>query len=98
MVGIGINEKDSSFAREKVEVIKKSKDHPGITVRSIAKLFNCGKTQIRYNIMKNKDSILALYESISSTSKQGRASKFSDVNEALCLACSKKVYPVSHNL
>ena len=60
---------------KKVEVIKKARNHPGITVCSLAELFNCGKTQISY-ILKNKDSILASYESNASTSKQGRASKF----------------------
>ena len=76
-------------------MIKKARN-PEITVRSLVELFNCGKTQISY-ILKNKDSILALYESNASTSKQGRASKLSDVNLALyqwyCLACSKNVYP-----
>ena len=77
-------------------MIKKARNHPGITVRSLAELFNCGKTQISY-ILKNKDSILASYESNASTSKQGRASKFSDVNQALyqwyCLACLNFFYP-----
>ena len=48
-------------------------------------------------MLKNKESILASYESNASTSKQGRTSKFSDVNEALyqwyCLACSKNICP-----
>ena len=81
---------------QKVEVIKTAGDLPGITLRSLAELFNCGKTQISC-ILKNKDSILASFESNASPSKQGRASKFSDVNEALyqwyCLACSKNVQP-----
>ena len=73
---------------KKVEVIKKAKNHPGMTVRSLAECFNCGKTQISY-ILKNKESILVSYESNASISKQGRTSKFSDVNEALYqLACS----------
>lgn len=47
--------------------------------------------------MKQKESVLAAYDSNASTSKKTRASKFSDVNEALyewyTMACSKNIYP-----
>ena len=49
------------------------------------------------DILKNKKTILAAYESNASTSKKGRLSKFSDVNERLyewyTMACSKNIYP-----
>ena len=86
---------------KKVEVIKEAKNYPGMTLRSLAERFNCGKTQISY-ILKKKQSILASYESNASTSKHGRTSKFSDMNEALyqwyCLACSKNIYPTGPQL
>ena len=53
----------------KVKVIKKSAQHPGITVRTLAEEFKCGKTQIS-DILKCKESILAAYESNASTSKK----------------------------
>jgi len=66
----------------KVEVIKEAKKHPGITVRTLAEKFDCGKTQIS-DILKSKESILASYECNASTSKKCRVSVFLDVNEAL---------------
>ena len=48
-------------------------------------------------ILKNKKTIQAAYESNASTSKQRRLSKLSDVNERLyewhTMACSKNIYP-----
>ena len=76
-------------------MIKKSSQHPGITVRTLAEEFKCGKTQIS-DILKYKESILAAYESNASTSKKGRASEYLEVNEELYewyrVACSKNIY------
>ena len=62
----------------------------------MADIFSCSKTQIAA-ILKQKESILASYESNASTSKKSRASKFLDINEALyqwySLTCSKNIYP-----
>ena len=81
----------------KAEVIKYAKDHAGVGVRALAESFGIGKTQVS-EILKNKDTILAAYESInSSTSKRPRISKYSEVNERLyewyTMACSKNIYP-----
>ena len=55
----------------------------GVSVRAIAEAMgNIGKTQVA-DILKQKESILVAYESNASTSKKSRASKFSDVDEAL---------------
>ena len=78
---------------KKVEIIRKSKDNPSVGVRTMADIFNCSKTQIAA-ILKQKESILAAFESNASTSKK---SKFQDINEALykwySLTCSKNIYP-----
>ena len=80
----------------KVEVISKSRENPSLSVRALADIFSCSKTQISA-ILKKKSSILASYESNASTSKTTRHSKFSDVNDALyqwySIACSKNIYP-----
>ena len=54
---------------KKVENISKSKDNPGIGVRALADIFSCSKTQIAA-ILKQKESILASYESSASISKK----------------------------
>ena len=81
---------------KKVEIISKSKDNPGIGVRALADIFSCSKTQIAA-ILKQKESILASYESNASISKKSRAPKFLDINVALyqwySLTCSKNIYP-----
>ena len=80
----------------KVKVIKEAQKHPGISVRTLGETFNCGKTQIS-EILKKKDSIMALYESNASSSKKPRVSEFSTINESLyqwyLMACSKNIYP-----
>lgn len=85
----------------KVQVINQAKANSQLTVRSLAEMFGCGRTQIS-DILKNKDEILSAYESNASTSKKKRISKFSDVNEALyqwyCMACSKNIYPCGPQL
>ena len=81
---------------KKTEVIKYAKDNSGVCVRAVAETFGIGKTQVS-EILKNKESILAAYESNASTIKKCRVSKFSDVNERLyewyTMACSKNIYP-----
>ena len=71
--------------KEKYDVIETSNKNPGLAVR--ATKFGCGRSQIN-SILKNKESIVELYESImSSTSvlsrERCRESDFSEVNEAL---------------
>ena len=69
--------------------------------RELSQVFDCGKTQIS-KIIKNKDSILSMYEAnVSHTtkhdSKMSRVSEYADINKALyewyTLACSKNIYP-----
>ena len=45
--------------KRKVEVIKQKEKDLSMTQRSLAELFDCGRTQIAH-ILKNKDSIMAL--------------------------------------
>ena len=72
-----------------------------MAARALAEKFGCGRSQIN-SILKNKESIIELYESnMSSTSvlsrKRCRESDFSEVNEALyswyLLATSRNIYP-----
>ena len=92
--------------KKKVEVIKAAKNNPQFSVRRLADLFECGKTQIS-SLLKNKESILELYETNAasesvSSRKRVRSCEFSDINEALhkwyLLACSKNIYPVGPQL
>ena len=91
---------------KKVEVIKTVEKNPGINSRSLAMMFDCGKTQIG-KILKDKVSILALYESNRSgrrvhTSVAPRSSEYSEINEALyswyLLATSKNIFPMGPQL
>ncbi len=84
---------------KKVEVIKKSKSDPSLSVRALGEIFGCGKTQIS-TILKSKESIITLYESNASSllaRRKPRTSEYSDINDALykwyLLACSKNIYP-----
>ena len=92
--------------KRKIEVINYAKKNPGINIRSLADIFQCGKTQIAL-IIKSKDSLLSMYESNASgsrvhTTTKFRSSKFMDVNKALhdwyLLACSKNIYPAGPQL
>ncbi len=84
---------------KKVEVIKKSKSDPSLSVGALGEIFGCGKTQIS-TILKSKKSIITLYESNASSllaRRKPRTSEYSDINDALykwyLLACSKNIYP-----
>ena len=85
---------------KKVEVIKHLQKNPGTSVRALGDIFGCGKTQIAH-ILKNKESILSLYQGNTSGSRihttKSRTSEYAEVNDALykwfTLACSKNVYP-----
>ena len=85
----------------KVRVINEDKSNSKVTLRSLAKKFDCGKTKIS-DVLNNKESILLAYESNASTCKKRRTSKYSDLNEALyqwfCAACSKNIYPCGPQL
>lgn len=87
--------------KKKVEVIETLAKNPGMNTRTLAEMFQCGRTQIA-SILKNKQSILTLYKSNASGSrihstKISRISEFEEVNKALyewyLLACSKNIYP-----
>lgn len=86
---------------EKVEVIKYVQNNPGVSSRALGEIFCCGKTQVG-TILKNKESLLAMYESNVSgsrvhTSMTQRHSEYEEINKALyqwyTLACSKNIYP-----
>ena len=83
----------------KVEIIKHTQSNPGLSLRSLEILFGCGKTQIR-KILKNKESILASYQSNASgnrvhTISKAYNSEHSEINDALykwfVLARSKNI-------
>ena len=82
------------------DVIKTLKKNPGMAATALAAKFGCSRSQIN-SILKNKESIIELYESnTSSTSvlsgKRCHESDFSEVNEALyrwyLLATSRNIY------
>ena len=84
---------------KKVEIIKHTQCNPGLSLRSLESLFGCGKTQIG-KILKNKESILASYQSNASGSRvhtisKARNSEYSEINDALykwfVLARSKNI-------
>ncbi len=47
---------------KKVEVIKAMERDRTLNHRTLASMFNCGRTQIA-QILKNKDSVMSLYQS-----------------------------------
>ena len=62
--------------KEKYDVIETSKKNPGMAARALAAKFGCGRSQIN-SILKNKESIIELYESnMSSTSVLSRNQDF----------------------
>ena len=70
--------------KQRVELINYAKDHPSQGYRKAAKHFGIGRTQA-YKILKEKDSIVAQYESnqSSSSQKRERTGIYQNVNEAL---------------
>ena len=92
--------------KQKYEVIDTARKNPAIGIRALAEKFSCGRTQVS-TILKNKETILQLYESnMSSTSllarKRCRQSDFAPVNETLykwySLATSRNIYPAGPQL
>ena len=90
----------------KYEVVRTAERETKISIRKLADMFQCGKTQIS-TILKDKDRIIELYEKNASgqmchTRKRVRESKFSDVNKALyqwyLLAVSKNMHPDGSHL
>ncbi len=47
--------------KKKVEVIKAHENDRGLSHRALGEMFQCGRTQVA-QIIKNKDSILALFK------------------------------------
>ena len=87
--------------KKKIELIKTLQKNPGISIRALGGIFQCGKSQIA-QILKNKEYLLATFESNASenralSSKKPRKSEYVEVNKALyewyTLACSKNIYP-----
>ena len=87
--------------KKKVELIHFTEKNPGISIRNLEQIFTCCRTQIA-SILKNKESILTMYESNVSGDRLhvnvlGRKSQFSEINKVLyewySLACSKNIYP-----
>ena len=62
------------YLEKKVEIIKHTQSNPGLSLRSLEIIFGCGKTQIG-KILKNKESILASYQSNASGSRVHTISK-----------------------
>ena len=98
--------KNTLTLQKKYEVLEMVKKNPSMGVRKLAEHFSCGKSQIA-TILKNKESILELYESnLPSESirsrKRARTSEFAGVNEALhkwyLIAVSKNIYPMGPQL
>ena len=93
--------------QKKVDVIKVAEENRRLGLRELGERFQCGKTQIAH-ILKNKESILSLYESNMSCSRVyasktcDRKSEYSAVNKSLydwyVLACSKNIYPMGPQL
>lgn len=82
----------------KVEVIEYVKKHPGVGSRNVAKVFECGKTQIQ-SILLHQEVLLIEYESNCPTDrKRHHTTDFMDVNDAVykwyCLA-RQRCIPVS---
>ena len=98
--------KNTLTLKQKVDVIKTADSNPKISVRKLAEIYDCGKTQIS-SILKDRQSILELFEanvasdSVSSR-KRTRPCEYSDINKALhewyLLACTKIIYPVGSQL
>ena len=70
--------------RERMEVVRYSKDNPGSGYRKIAEHYEIGRTQAQ-KFLQNKDAIIASYESSASPVQQKRirVGKYTNVNEAL---------------
>ena len=97
--------KNTLTMKKKVDVIKVAAESL-VGLRRLAEQFHCSKEHIS-SILKNKESILELYESNASSSsicmrKRARSSEFSEINETLhkwyLLACSKNIYPSGHQM
>ena len=102
----GKSARNTLSLKQKYEVISMVTKNPGLSSRVLAERFKCGKTQIS-TILKNKETILELYESnMSSTArlsrKRCRESDFAPINEALyswyTLATSRNIYPAGPQL
>ena len=86
--------------KQKVKVIKYAEKNPSVKLRSLAQMFDCGRTQVS-TILKDKDSLIEIYESNAPGSrvhmcKNFRVSEYDDINKALYewfrVMVSKNVY------
>ena len=89
VIAVGKKKKNCPTLRRKIEVINYVKKNPSTTLKNLAEIFQCGKTQIA-QILKSKGSLLSRVH----TAMKFCSRKFIDVNKALydwyLLACSKK--------
>ena len=88
--------------KQKVEVIKTVKMNPGMNSQTLGEMFNYEKTQIG-KILKQKESLLSMYESNASgsrvhTNKTSSVSEYEEINKSLyewyTLGCSKNIFPM----
>ena len=92
--------------KQKVEVIKTVQKNPGMNSRTLGEMFDCGKTQIG-KILKQKDSLLSMYESNASGSRvhtnklllyQNMKKSINPLYEWYTLACYKNIFPMQPHL
>lgn len=88
------------------ELVKEAENNPRNNARALAERFKCSKTQV-YNILKDKATIIQLYESNISSSvchstQRSRTSPFAQVNDLLyewyLVALRKNIFPDGRTL
>lgn len=97
-----VTKRNELTLQQKYQLIKEVEKDPTLRARKLAEQFHCGKTQV-YTIIKNKPSIVELYESNAPSDlrhcsrKWSRTSQFTEVNDLLyewyLVAVQKNIYP-----
>ncbi len=94
-----VRKRNELSLKQKYELVKLSVKYPSLSAVSLAKPFDCGKTQV-YGILKNKGAIFQDYESNAPDErcrKRTGSSRFSEVNKTLyewiSIAVQKNIYP-----
>ena len=97
-----VTKRNELTLQQKYQLIKEAEKDPTLRARKLAEQFHCGKTQV-YTIIKNKASIVELYESNAPSDlrrcshKRSRTSQFTEVNDLLhewyLVAVRKNIYP-----
>lgn len=87
--------------KKRYELVKEAEKNPRSSVKTLAERFECGKTQV-YSILKDKASIIQMYESNASGStchsaQRIRKSQFAEVNDLLyewyLVVVRKNIFP-----